>query len=162
MIVLEASLELELKREKLVPILKSMAIALIGLVGSAYAAALILHQFIPGMDMQKALIYATPLSILSSAIIIPSVGGLSEEKKEFHVYESTFSDIMGIMMFYFLIAGINPSEDYALYRFYHQFSGNDSYRPHRQLCHHSNFSTYKKSGKVIPTNLRAFAFVCHW
>ncbi|NNK75424.1 MAG: sodium:proton exchanger [Maribacter sp.] len=111
MIVLEAALELELKKEKIVPILKAMAIALVGLVGSAWVAALILHQFIPDMSMQSAWLYATPLSILSSAIIIPSVSGLSEIKKEFHIYESTFSDIMGIMMFYFLIGGLNPAED---------------------------------------------------
>ena len=111
MIVLEAALELELKKEKLWPILKSMAIALIGLIGSAYIAALILYQFIPNMTMQSAWLYATPLSILSSAIIIPSVGGLSEEKKEFHIYESTFSDIIGIMMFYFLTGKLNPAED---------------------------------------------------
>ncbi|SDM46515.1 cation:proton antiporter domain-containing protein [Kriegella aquimaris] len=111
MIVLEAALELELKREKLVPILKSMAIALIGLIGSAWVAALILYQFIPDMTMQSAWLYATPLSILSSAIIIPSVGGLSSDKKEFHIYESTFSDIMGIMMFYFLAGGLDPEQD---------------------------------------------------
>ncbi|MEM9143231.1 MAG: cation:proton antiporter [Bacteroidota bacterium] len=111
MIVLEAALELELKREKLVPILKSMAIALVGLVGSAWVAALILYQFVPEMTMQSAWLYATPLSILSSAIIIPSVGGLEDPKKEFHIYESTFSDIMGIMMFYFLVGGLNPAED---------------------------------------------------
>ena len=111
MIVLEAALELELKREKLIPILKSTVIALIGLVGSAWVAALILHQFIPEMTMQSAWLYATPLSILSSAIIIPSVGGLSQVKKEFHIYESTFSDIMGIMMFYFLIGKLNPAQD---------------------------------------------------
>ncbi len=111
MIVLEAALELELKREKLIPILKSMAIALIGLIGSAWVAALILYQFIPEMTMQSAWIYATPLSILSSAIIIPSVSGLSESKKEFHIYESTFSDIIGIMMFYFLTAKLNPAVD---------------------------------------------------
>ena len=111
MIVLEAALELELKREKIIPILKSMAIALIGLVASAWVAALIIYQFIPDMTMQSAWLYATPLSILSSAIIIPSVSGLSDTKKEFHIYESTFSDIMGIMMFYFLIGGLNPAED---------------------------------------------------
>lgn len=111
MIVLEAALELELKREKLMPILKSMAIALIGLIASAWIAALILYQFIPGMTMQSAWLYATPLSILSSAIIIPSVSVLNVKKKEFHIYESTFSDIMGIMMFYFLIGKLNPAED---------------------------------------------------
>ncbi|NJB70972.1 NhaP-type Na+/H+ or K+/H+ antiporter [Saonia flava] len=110
MIVLEAALELELKREKLVPILKSMAIALLGLVASAWIAALILYQFIPNMTMQSAWLYATPLSILSSAIIIPSVSGLKESKKEFHIYESTFSDIMGIMMFYFLTSRLHPTE----------------------------------------------------
>ena len=111
MIVLEAALELELKCDKLIPIFKSMMIALIGLVGSAWVAALILYQFIDGMTMQSAWLYATPLSILSSAIIIPSVGGLEKSKKEFHIYESTFSDIFGIMMFYFLVGGLNPAED---------------------------------------------------
>lgn len=111
MIVLEAALELELKREKLIPILKSLAIALIGLVASTYVAAIVLKALVEGMTMQSALLYATPLSILSSAIIIPSVAGLSEAKKEFHVYESTFSDILGIMMFYFLTGKLNPAED---------------------------------------------------
>jgi NhaP-type Na+/H+ or K+/H+ antiporter len=111
MIVLEAALELELKREKLVPILKSMAVALIGLLGSAYLAALILYQFVPEMSMESAWLYATPLSILSSAIIIPSVSGLASFKKEFHIYESTFSDIMGIMMFYFLVGELNPTSE---------------------------------------------------
>lgn len=111
MIVLEAALELELKREKLMPILKSFTIAIIGLIGSAWVAALILYNFIPEMSMQSAWLYATPLSILSSAIIIPSVVGLKENKKEFHIYESTFSDIVGIMMFYFLTGKLNPAED---------------------------------------------------
>ncbi|MEM6628739.1 MAG: cation:proton antiporter [Bacteroidota bacterium] len=110
MIVLEAALELELKREKLIPITKAFVIALISLFASAYVAALILHQFIPDMPMEKAWIYATPLSILSSAIIIPSVSGLSHNKKEFHVYESTFSDIMGIMLFYFLVGQLDQGD----------------------------------------------------
>ncbi|MEX0273031.1 MAG: cation:proton antiporter [Flavobacteriaceae bacterium] len=117
MIVLEAALELELRRDKIVPILKAMAIALIGLVASAWVAAIILYQLIPEMTMQSAWLYATPLSILSSAIIIPSVGALSEKKKEFHIYESTFSDILGIMMFYFLLGGLNPGENHGFASF---------------------------------------------
>jgi len=108
MIVLEAALELELKPEKYGPIAMSMLIAFIGLMASTYIAALILHSFIDGMDMQRAWLYATPLSILSSAIIIPSVSGLTEKKKEFHIYESTFSDIMGIMLFIYLEGQLNP------------------------------------------------------
>ncbi len=110
MIVLEAALELKLQKDKLWPILKSMAIALAGLLLSAWIAALILYQFVPGITMLTAWIYATPLSILSSAIIIPSVSGLKESKKEFHIYESTFSDIMGIILFYFLLGRLEPEE----------------------------------------------------
>lgn len=102
MIVLEAALELEISRNKVPVILRSLAIGLLGLVGSACAAAGIL-VFLLKMDFMQALLYATPLSILSSAIIIPSVGNLKESQREFHIYESTFSDILGIMMFYFVL-----------------------------------------------------------
>ncbi len=110
MIVLEAALELELKKEKYIPIAKALFIALIGLVASLWIAAVILHEFVPGMSMSAAYLYATPLSILSSAIIIPSVNGLSESKREFHIYESTFSDILGIMVFYFLAGQLDAAE----------------------------------------------------
>lgn len=113
MIVLEAALELKLRRDKLWPIGKALLIALVGLVASTWVAALILEEFVEGMDSTKAWLYATPLSILSSAIIIPSVAGLSTKKKEFHIYESTFSDILGIMLFYFLSGQLeegSPSE----------------------------------------------------
>ena len=106
MIVLEAALELKLEKDKYVPIAKAFAIALIGLLSSMWIAAEILQYFIPEMSGQQAWIYATPISILSSAIIIPSVTGLRKDKKEFHIYESTFSDILGIMVFYFLVAPI--------------------------------------------------------
>ena len=110
MIVLEAALELKLKREKYIPIAKALGIALISLFASAWIAALILNHFIDGMTMETAWLYATPLSILSSAIIIPSVSGLKETKKEFHIYESTFSDIMGIMLFYFLTGQLDGGD----------------------------------------------------
>lgn len=103
MIVLEAALELKLKKEKLQPILKSLLIACVGLVATTAAIMGILYHFVPGMTCESAWLYATSLSILSSAIVIPSVDGLSDIKKEFHIYESTFSDILGIIMFYFLI-----------------------------------------------------------
>ena len=54
MIVLEAALELELKKEKYMAIAKAMGIALIGLMVSTYIAALILYQFIPNMSMEQA------------------------------------------------------------------------------------------------------------
>lgn len=107
MIVLEAALELELKPEKYLPIAKSFGIALLGLLASTWAAAEILKAFVDEMSTQAAWMYATPLSILSSAIIIPSVTDMRTDKKEFHIYESTFSDILGIMLFYFLSGQIS-------------------------------------------------------
>ncbi|TXF87872.1 sodium:proton exchanger [Neolewinella aurantiaca] len=107
MIVLEAALELKLEKDKYLAIGKAMLIALLGLVFSTWAAAWILEYFVAGMDSTTAWLYATPLSILSSAIIIPSVTGLKGEKKEFHIYESTFSDILGIMLFYFLTSQLH-------------------------------------------------------
>lgn len=120
MIVLEAALELKLERNKLMPILISFVIALIGLLVSAFVAVLILKQFVPGITDQQAWLYATPLSILSSAIIIPSVSELRKDKKEFHIYESTFSDILGIMMFYFLTGNIDAESGQSIIG----FSGN--------------------------------------
>ena len=102
MIVLEAALELKLDKEKIIPITKSLVIAFVGLIASTWLTALVFQYFIEGIDWKIAWLYATPISILSSAIIIPSVVDLVQEKKEFHIYESTFSDILGIMLFYFL------------------------------------------------------------
>ena len=106
MIVLEAALELKLERDKFLPIGKSLLIAAVGLIVSTWVAAIILEYYIDGMSGQIAWLYATPLSILSSAIIIPSVTGLKGAKREFHIYESTFSDILGIILFYFLLSQI--------------------------------------------------------
>lgn len=111
MIVLEAALDLKIERKKLPLILKSLGIALGGLLISAFITASIFRIFIWDMSWIGAFIYATPLSILSSAIVIPSVKNLTEEQREFHVYESTFSDILGIMLFYFLLSLADDSSN---------------------------------------------------
>lgn len=102
MIVLEAALDLHLTKEKTGLIVKSFLVALFGLMGCAFGIGYLFYYFmIP--DFFQALVYAVPLSIISSAIIIPSVGSLVEAKREFLIYEGTFSDILGIMLFYFLL-----------------------------------------------------------
>jgi NhaP-type Na+/H+ or K+/H+ antiporter len=101
-IVLEASLELQLEKEKL------------NLIGQAFLSALILMLITAGIiglifmnyyetSFKQAFIHAIPLSVISSAIAIPSVRSLEERKREFVVYESTFSDILGIMAFNYLL-----------------------------------------------------------
>ena len=101
LIVLEAALELKIKKHQLGKIFRSFTIALFGLLLCIFVLGAVLYYSF-AMDWITALIYATPLSILSSAIVIPSVSRLPKEDEEFHIYERTFSDILGIMVFYFL------------------------------------------------------------
>lgn len=104
LIILEAALDLDLKREKLGMMFKAFVISLLGLLGSVAGIAALFHFFVfPNSTIFQCVLYAVPLSIMSSAIIIPSVGNLIEKKKEFMVYESSFSDIIGIMLFNYLV-----------------------------------------------------------
>ena len=104
-IVLEAALDLKLKKEKIGLIIKSLIIAAFGLFATTAAIAAI---FILSLEMEfhSAVIYAIPLSVISSAIVIPSISNLVDSKKEFLIYESAFSDILGIMFFYFYLDGL--------------------------------------------------------
>jgi len=105
MIVLEAAIDLELSKEKWPIIWKSFTVALLSLLVCAFAISFVINQVFHE-DPIISLVYAVPLSIMSSAIVIPSVTSLFEDKKEFMIYESTFSDILGIMFFYFLIENV--------------------------------------------------------
>ena len=109
MIVLEAALDLELTKDKWPIIWKSFIVALLSLLIGTIGTAYVLEYFFID-DFFMAVVYAVPLSIMSSAIVIPSVGALDEHKKEFMVYEATFSDILGIMLFYFLLGNANTSD----------------------------------------------------
>jgi NhaP-type Na+/H+ or K+/H+ antiporter len=111
MIVLEAALDLELSREKLPLIGRTLLVSLLCLLGSTFSIAWILQAFL-SMPFDLAVIDAIPLSIMSSAIIIPSVGDLIGDKREFMIYESAFSDILGIMLFYFALSYLDdgPAE----------------------------------------------------
>lgn len=102
LIVLEGALELDINREKLPLILKGFLAAALLLVANIVGLSFIFQKLL-ALDFNAAVIYAIPLSIISSAVAIPSAGGLLPKDKEFVVYESTFSDILGIMIFNYAI-----------------------------------------------------------
>lgn len=102
LIVLEGALELDITAEKFPVIIKGFLAAGIILILNIVAISLAFEHLLE-MSAQSAVIYATPLSIISSAVAIPSSAGLREQEKEFVVYESTFSDILGIMVFNYAI-----------------------------------------------------------
>jgi len=113
MIVLEASLDLELTKDRLPLITKSFLLALLSLGLKTYLLS-IAFQYILDIDFATAALHAIPLTIMSSAIVIPSIENLPHEKKEFMIYESAFSDILGIMIFYFLIDSLNQDTALAI------------------------------------------------
>ena len=99
LIVLEAALDLKITRKKRPLIIKAFTTALLILVGTSFAIAYLIYSMGLTHDFYTAYINALPLSVVSSAIVIPSVHFLDEDKKEFLIYESTFSDILGIIAF---------------------------------------------------------------
>ncbi|HET9429786.1 MAG TPA: cation:proton antiporter [Chitinophagaceae bacterium] len=104
MIVLEAGLDLKLGKDKLKLIRDSFFSALVIFVISTVLLTYILNYWLQE-PFEKCLVYAIPLSVMSSSIVIPSLHPLSRQKKEFLVYEASFSDILGIMVFNYFTAG---------------------------------------------------------
>ena len=109
LIVLEGALELDIRKEKLGLILSGFLAAFIILVLNI---VLLKVFFISILEIPNgpATLYAIPLSIISSAVVIPSASGLLNKDKEFVIYESTFSDILGIMIFNYSIQQIELNE----------------------------------------------------
>jgi NhaP-type Na+/H+ or K+/H+ antiporter len=108
MIVLEGALDLRLTAEKKSLVVRSFLLALLGLLSTVAVTAYLLHLFLQ-LEPLHALIYSIPLAVLSSAIVIPTVSRLEEKKKEFLVYESTFSDVLGILMFNMTLANVDAN-----------------------------------------------------
>jgi Kef-type K+ transport system membrane component KefB len=103
LIVLEGALELELEPSKFEMIKKSTLLALIQMLVISFGLALS-FQYFGGSTFKAGLINAIPLAIVSSAIAIPSAKNLLQNEKEFITYESSLSDIFGVIFFNFILA----------------------------------------------------------
>ncbi len=101
LIVLEGSLELELNKSKLGLIKKSFFGALFPILALASLLGLAFSYF-GNFGLKDSLTNAIPFCVISSAIAIPSVRNLSATNKEFVIYESSLSDIFGVLLFNFL------------------------------------------------------------
>jgi hypothetical protein len=102
LIVLEGALDLQFTPEKKKVILKTLGAAFFLLMASTLLIGWF-FVYVTGADYKTCLLNAVPYSTISSAIAIPSVVHIAAGQKEFIVYESTFSDILGIMLFNFLL-----------------------------------------------------------
>ena len=102
LIVLEGSLELELDKSKLPIIRKSFIAALLPMLVLAFLLAFAFQYFLTGISLKDALTNAVPLCVISSSIAIPSAKYLSAANREFITYESSLSDIFGVIFFNFI------------------------------------------------------------
>lgn len=101
LIVLEGVLELDISRKSFQNMKRAFLVALFIMIASSLLISVVLMLYLRNSFL-GSLLYSIPLSIISSAILIPSIHKLEEGTKEFIVYESIFSDIIGIFLFYFL------------------------------------------------------------
>lgn len=101
LIVLEGSLELELNKSKFPMIRKSSIVALFPMLLFSFALAWA-FQYFGNVSFKIGLANAIPLAIISSAIAIPSAKNLSADNREFITYESSLSDIFGVIFFNFI------------------------------------------------------------
>ncbi|GHB62605.1 hypothetical protein GCM10007390_15550 [Persicitalea jodogahamensis] len=112
LIVLEGGLDLELSGGKHKLIGRTLLSALLGLVLSMVVIAGIFYLLL-GESFYNAMVTATPFAIISSAVAIPSVSGLEKRRREYMVYESSLSDILGLMLFNILVLPTNSGWESA-------------------------------------------------
>ncbi|WP_022856226.1 cation:proton antiporter [Thermodesulfobacterium thermophilum] len=114
LIVLEASLELELNKSKIKLIIKSFLGSLIPMLVLAFSLAYLFH-YSGQFSIKDSLINVIPLCVISSAIAIPSARNLTSSYREFIIYESSFSDILGVLFFNFVAL----NDNFDVYSFGH-------------------------------------------
>ena len=102
LIVLEAGLDLELNKSKKIIIKNSFFSALLALLFLLLAFGFAINYF-TDQSLMKSLLNAIPFCIISSAIAIPSVQNIAADRKEFVIYESSLSDILGVILFNFFL-----------------------------------------------------------
>ncbi len=110
MIILESSLVVKREKQNAQLMLKALLIASVGMGVSLIGLTLFFLYIFPSANVYSAVCYAIPLSIMGSAIILPSIGQLQGKKREFMKYESTFSNIIGIVLFSFMAGANGRSE----------------------------------------------------
>ena len=74
----------------------------------------LLFHYALGLAAAVAALAAMPFAVISSAVAIPSATGLPDRTREFVVYESALSDIVGVLVFYAWLAADDSLRGFAL------------------------------------------------
>jgi potassium/hydrogen antiporter len=105
LIVLESSLDLSISRQKIGLIGRSISAAILLFVVQVFLFSFVLVKFYH-FSLPASLLSSIPFGVISSAVAIPSASGLKSSDREFVTYESSFSDIIGILTFDFVVRSI--------------------------------------------------------
>ena len=102
LIVFEGALGLKYSPAKNLVIKRSFFSALIILLCTTFCISWLLYE-LSGADYYRCFLNAIPFCVVSSAIAIPSASSIDKHKKEFIIYESSFSDILTVILFNFML-----------------------------------------------------------
>lgn len=102
LIVLEGSLDLELKKENYPLILKSTLVAIVPMIALSLAIGEIIYYYDALISFKDSVLNAIPIAVISSSVAISSAKNLLHSDKEFIVYESSLSDVFGVIFFNFV------------------------------------------------------------
>ena len=109
LIVLEGALDLKLSKRAIPLISSAFLMALLPLVAFTWLFAWALVE-VEQTTWRIAVLNALPFAIISSAIAIPSVKNFKVRIRAFITYESSISDIIGVLVFNFVL--INKVYDF--------------------------------------------------
>lgn len=102
LIVLEGACDIKLSRDRLGLAASAFTIATLG-IALCLLLMVIAAVGLLGMNIFKAMLLAIPFALISSAVAIPSSQFLPSDEKTFIVYESSISDILGILLFFAML-----------------------------------------------------------
>lgn len=101
LIVLEGTLELHITKSKMPLIKRTISLAFFSII--TLGTAITIWLVFQGFYVNDSILNSIPLTIISSAIAIPTAKMLSRKDKEFIIFESSLSDIIGVTVFNFFL-----------------------------------------------------------
>ncbi|HUX94573.1 MAG TPA: hypothetical protein VMV47_02480 [Bacteroidales bacterium] len=102
LIVMDAALEIKLEKNKARCLARGIISAVVLLIVFVFVLTLVIVK-VWDQPVTDALLNAIPLGIISSAVAIPSAVLLDRSQREFITFESSVSDIIGILAFDFIL-----------------------------------------------------------
>jgi len=113
LIVLEGALELSLRRDRIRLVTRASLCALGGFLACAAVLTVVFERAL-GLPFAAATLAAITFAVISSAVAIPNSVGLAAATREFVIYESALSDIIGVLAFYAWLGAQGSLQTFAM------------------------------------------------